>query len=158
MVALREFSAALRSESVDRAVEPRLLTEADIPWMLDIGHRRYSNRFDPMATEGWFRNIVLRAPLVFLPVRLDNAFLIGSLNIIPWAPGELEANIVLIVAEDGHMWEAIELLRFSIHWAKTRRATEWRLTSETEIEFGPIAKRLGATDISPRYLLRLVNG
>jgi hypothetical protein len=36
-----------------------------------------------------------------------------------------------------------------------RRATEWRLTSETEVEFGPIAKRLGAKDVSPRYCLRL---
>jgi hypothetical protein len=108
-----------------------------------------------MATEGWFRNIVLRAPLVFLPVRLDGAFLIGALNIIPWAPGELEANVVLVVADEGRMWEAIELLRLSIDWAKTRRATEWRLTSETEREFGPIALRLGAKELSPRYCLRL---
>jgi hypothetical protein len=155
MVALRESAAALRSDVVDRTVKPRLLTEADIPWMLDLGRRRYSNRFDPMATEGWFRNIVLRAPLVFLPVRLDGAFLIAALNIIPWAPGELEANVVLVVAEEGGMWQAIELLRFSIDWAKMRRATEWRLTSETEVEFGAIAKRLGALEVSPRYCLRL---
>jgi hypothetical protein len=156
MVALGEPAAALRSDAVDRAaVKPRLLTESDIAWMLDLGRRRYSNRFDPMATEGWFRNIVLRAPLVFLPVRLDGAFLIAALNIIPWAPGELEANVVLIVADEGCMWQALELLRFSIDWAKMRRATEWRLTSETEVEFGPIAKRLGAKDVSPRYCLRL---
>ena len=155
MVALREPAAALRGDVVDRAVEPRLLTEADIPWMLDLGRRRYSNRFNPMATEGWFRNIVLRAPLVFLPVRLDGAFLIAALNIIPWVPGELEANVVLVVADDGAMWQALELLRFSIDWAKTRRATEWRLTSETEVELGPFAKRLGAKELSPRYCLRL---
>jgi|HubBroStandDraft_6_1064221.scaffolds.fasta_scaffold00529_23 hypothetical protein len=155
MVALREPAAALRSNAVDRSVAPRLLTEADIAWMLDLGRRRYSNRFDPMATEGWFRNIVLRAPLVFLPVRLDGAFLIAALNIIPWAPGELEANVVLVVADEGRMWQALELLRFSIDWAKMRRATEWRLTSETEVEFGPFARRLGANELSPRYCLRL---
>ena len=155
MVALREPAAALRGDAVDRAVEPRLLTEADIPWMLDLGRRRYSNRFDLMATEAWFRNIVLRAPLVFLPVRLESAFLIAALNIIPWVPGELEANVVLVVADDGAMWQALDLLRFSIDWAKKRRATEWRLTSETEVELGPFAKRLGAKELSPRYCLRL---
>ena len=123
--------------------------------MLDLGRRRYSNRFDLMATEAWFRNIVLRAPLVFLPVRLESAFLIAALNIIPWVPGELEANVVLVVADDGAMWQALDLLRFSIDWAKKRRATEWRLTSETEVELGPFAKRLGAKELSPRYCLRL---
>ena len=60
-----------------------------------------------MATEAWFRNIVLRAPLVFLPVRLDNAFLIAALNLIPWVPGELEANVVLVCADDGATFEAL---------------------------------------------------
>lgn len=155
MVALRESAAALRSNAVNRAVEPRLLTEADIAWMLDLGRRRYSNRFDLMATEAWFRSIVMKAPLVFLPVRLDDAFLIAALNIIPWVPGELEANVVMVAADEGCMYQALELLRFSIEWAKKRRATEWRLTSETEVELGPLAKRLGAKELSPRYCLRL---
>lgn len=126
--------------------------------MLELGRRRYGNRFEPMATEAWFRNIVLRAPLVFLAVRLDGAFLIAALNMIPWAPGELEGNVVLVVADEGCMWQALELLRFSIAWAKMRRATEWRLTSETEVELGPLAKRLGAKELSPRYCLRLADG
>jgi hypothetical protein len=158
MVALRESVPALRSNAVDRSVTPRLLTEADIPWMVDLGRRRYSNRFDVMATEAWFRNIVMKAPLVFLPVRLDSAFLIMALNVIPWVPGELEGNVILVAADNGCMWQALELLRFSIEWAKKRRATEWRLTSETEVELGPLARRLGAKELSPRYCLRLADG
>lgn len=123
--------------------------------MLDLGKRRYTQGFDAMAMEAWFRNTVLKQPLIWLYVRLDHSFMLGVINIIPWVPGDLEFTVILVVADEGYMWEAIELLRFSIDWSKRRRIAEWRLSSETENELGAIAKRLGATELSPRYSLRL---
>ena len=123
--------------------------------MLDLGRRRYAKRWDALAVEGWFRNIVCKQPLIFLPIRLDNAFLIGVINIIPWAPAELEFTTMLICADDGKLWEVVTLLRFSIEWARKRKLADWRLSSETEFEFGALAKRLGAVALSPRYSLRL---
>ena len=105
--------------------------------------------------EGWYRGIVHRQPLIFLPIRLDDAFLIGVINIIPWAPADLEFTVMLVCADEGCMWQAVKLLRFSIEWARKRKLVDWRLSSETEFEFGAIAKRLGAIEISPRYSLRL---
>lgn len=124
--------------------------------MIDLGRRRYTQGFDAMAMEAWFRNTVLKQPLIWLYVRLDHAFMLGVINIIPWIPGELEFTVILVVADEGYMWEAVELLRFSIEWSRKRRIVDWRLSSETENELGAIAKRLGAAQLSPRYSLRLV--
>lgn len=123
--------------------------------MLELGRRRYPNRWDAMAVESWFRGTVLKSPMIYLNVRLDNAFLIGVINIIPWVPQDLEFTVALICADDGKLWEVVTLLRFSIEWSRRRKIAEWRLSSETEFEFGALAKRLGAIALSPRYSLRL---
>lgn len=124
--------------------------------MIALGRRRYRQGFDAMAMEAWFRNTVLKQPLIWLYVRLDDAFMLGVINVIPWVPGELEFTVIMVVADEGKMWQAVELLRFSIEWSRQRRIVDWRLSSETENELGAIAKRLGATELSPRYSLRLV--
>lgn len=126
-----------------------------MPWMLDLARRRYSDRFDLQATEQWFRNIVLKGPLLFWPVRSDNAFLVAMLSCVPWLPADLECNIALLCADDGCLWEAMALARASVDWARRRRCTTWRCVSETDYDLGPLALRLGADEVSARYVLRL---
>jgi hypothetical protein len=123
--------------------------------MVELAKRRYDNRFDFQAAEMWVRNIVLKQPMVFLPIRTDDAFLVGLISVIPWLPAEWEAGIVMVCAEPGKIWQAMALIRESLAWAKRRRCTEWRLTSETAADVWPLAKRLGVTEISPRYVIRL---
>lgn len=108
-----------------------------------------------MASEAWFRNIVLKGPLMFGAFRTDDAFLICMLSVLPWLPGETECNICFACADDGAMWQLMTLLRFSIDWAKKRKCTIWRLTSDTTYDLGPLALRLGAKEITPRYALNL---
>ena len=137
-------------------VKPRLLTEADIPWLGELFAKRYRNYpYDPVSAEGWFRNRVLKEPMLFLPQRTDNAFCISMLSVTPWIPADYETNIVVICAEDNATWESVSLLRASIEWAKLRRCKAWRVSSDTDNDVLPLAKRLGATEISPRYVLRL---
>lgn len=136
-------------------VEPRLLTEDDIPFCFYLSERRYEARFDRITTEGWFRNIVLKQPLMFLPQRMDNSFCISSLSVAPWLSAEVECNMVFIVAEDGAMWEAMKLLRASIAWARYRRCTTWRMSSDTDVKLDMMARRLGCKELSPRFTLRL---
>ena len=50
-------------------LEPWLLSENDIQWLIFLGKKRYGERFDYVTVEGWFRNIVLKSPLMFLPDR-----------------------------------------------------------------------------------------
>lgn len=97
----------------------------------------------------------MKGPLAFWPVRTDDAFLIAMISSVPWLPAEWECNIPMVCADDGAAWQAMALLRESVEWAKRRRCATWRVVSETDFDLGPMAVRLGATEISPRYVLRL---
>ena len=175
MVAVQKPSGALRRVELDSAAaaepatvtgtdlaipvlvndEPRLLTEHDLPWLVFLCKKRYSNRYDSSTTENWFRNIVLKSPLTFYATRTENAFHISMLSVMPWTPAEPECIVLFVCAEEGKGWQAVKLLRDSIAWARDkRRCTIWRLSSDTDAELVAVAKRLGVTEISPRYCMR----
>ena len=166
MVDIREPSRALYSGQRDLTpayngasdlsilVEPVLLTENDLPWLYDICRRRYSHKYDPISTEGWCRNIVMKTPMLFLPQRMPNAFAISMLSVVPWLPSNFNCNLVFICAEAECQWEAMKLLRASIAWADRRECKTWNIASDTDVDLGPLAHRLGAEEIWPRYVIR----
>lgn len=131
------------------------MSEADLPWLTYLCRKRYSHKYDEPATQQWFSNIVLKSPLMFYPVRSEDAFVITMLSVVPWVASDLDANVVFACADEGCMWQALRLLRCSIDWSKRRRATVWRISSDTDYDFAPIARRLGATEISPRFAKQL---
>ena len=135
-------------------VEPWLLTENDIPWLYDICRRRYSHDYDSISTELWFRNIVLKNPLLFLPQRMPYSFCISQLSVLPWLPSDFNCNIAFICAEEGCGWEALKLLRASINWARQRQCKTWAVASDTPVDLKQMALRLDATEIHPRYVIR----
>lgn len=122
--------------------------------MRELGDRRYPASYDRLGVEMWVRNIVLKGPMMFLPIRTDDAFLIAILSTTPWVPQTPECNVALVCAEEKHMWQAIILLRASIEWAKRRKCSLWRLSSETDYDLEPIALKLGAKERQVRYALR----
>jgi hypothetical protein len=140
---------------VSRDEDCRLIRESDIPWVLDLGVKRYPSRYDRIGAEGWLRNCVLPNPLLFYPARTGSAFTISMLTLMPWLPNDIECNVVACCADDGAMWEVNKLLRASVGWAKMRRAATWRICSETDFDVGPLARRMGAKDQLPRYVMRL---
>jgi hypothetical protein len=123
--------------------------------MLDLAKRRYSDRLDFVSAEGWMRNICLKGPMVFLPIRSDDAFLVAMIACVPWLPGDWECNVIMVCAEEGAHWQAIGLARASIVWAKKRNCVEWRISSETDSSIESIAARVGAEELTHRYRLRL---
>lgn len=131
------------------------MTEDDLPWLGYMCLKRYSHRYDQEGTEGWFRNIVLKAPLLFYPIRTQHAFTISMLSCVPWLPMEWAVDVVFVCADDGAMWETLPMLRRSIEWARKRKATTWRISSDTDYDIEPLGRRVGATTIGPRYVLRL---
>jgi hypothetical protein len=138
-------------------VEPRLLTEDDLDWLYDLCRRRYSHRYDPISTEGWFRNIVLKNPMMFLPQRMPNAFCISLLSVVPWLPSDFECNVAFICADENCGWEALKLLRCSIAWAKARKCKNWKIASDTDADLTMLARRLGADQMWPRYVIRFTD-
>lgn len=122
--------------------------------MVELAKRRYTNKFDFVAAEMWFRNVVLKQPVVFFPIRSDGAFCVALISVIPWMPADPEANLVMLCAEEGCMWQAIGLLREAAAWAQRRKCTELRISSETAVDLTPIAERLGAVKLPDRHALR----
>ena len=129
------------------------MEDSDLPWLSALCKRRYSNKYDAYTTERWFIQKVLREPLLFYSVRSDDAFLIAILSYMPWLPADLEVNVIFVCAEPGAVWQAAELLRHSIDWAKRRGAKCWRLSSDTDFELAPLARRVGAKEAHPRMTL-----
>jgi hypothetical protein len=136
-------------------VDVALLVDADLPWMHYLFAKKYPSHYDAITSENWFRNTVLPNPQLFYPARTRRAFAISMLNIMPWIPNEIECNIVAVCADDDAVWEVICLFRASIKWAKSRKCQMWRLCSETDKELAAIATRVGATEVWPRYVMRL---
>jgi hypothetical protein len=137
-------------------LDPWVMSEADLKWLNYLFAKKYPPpQYDPITTEAWFRNVVLKAPLMFHPCRLANSFAISMMTCVPWLPAEFEVHVICVCADDGYMWEAIRLMRASIAWARQRKCKRWRLSSDTDFELGGMAKRLGATEITPRYMLEL---
>jgi len=93
--------------------------------------------------------------LIFHGIRTDNAFAITLLSCVPWIPTEFEANMILLCADEGAMWEALKLLRSSIEWSTKRGCTYWKMTGDTDYDLTPLARRLGAVDQQPRCVKRL---
>ena len=114
--------------------------------MLDLAKRRYSNRFDFQAGELWIRNITLKQPMVFLPIRTDHAFAIAMISANPWLPSEWHAHTAMVCAEEGKMWEALTLIRECVAWAKRRNCVDWRINSQTGYDLAPLARRVGAKE------------
>jgi hypothetical protein len=132
-----------------------LLTEDDVPWLYHLMRKKYSQRYDAVTTEGWYRNLVLKQPMVYLPQRTANAFCISMLTFVPWLPAEYECTVVCVCADDGAMWEAVKLIRSAIEWARKRKCMYFRMSSDTDTDLAAFARRLGAEEISPRFSIRL---
>jgi hypothetical protein len=174
MVDISELDRALRCEPSDLATaraetgaamdvsilveDPRSMIEEDLDWLTYLCKKKYSHRYDPETTQNWFRNIVLKSPLMFYAQRTQDAFVITMLSIVPWLPNDIDANVIFICADDGAMWQSLKLLRSSIEWARKRRATLWRISTDTENNLEMLARRLGATAIEPRFILRFPSG
>jgi hypothetical protein len=136
-------------------VKPRLLSENDLPWLISLCKKKYDVGYDAYATEGWFRNIVLKTPLMFCPMRLKNSFAISMLTSLPWTPARFECHLVLLCADDDNVWETAKLLRASIEWARGRGCKRWNMTSDTDYNLYPLALRVGAKQLTPRHYIDL---
>jgi hypothetical protein len=133
----------------------RLIVEADIPFLLDLGKRRSPVEFDAQSTEMWARNIVLKSPLLFYPVRTDHAFMVCNLVRDAWEPGVTICNNMLLHSEAGAVWEEVALVRAAVEWARRRHCTEYRIWSDTSVDMQAIARRVGAEPSAVRYTVRL---
>lgn len=159
MVAVSESLCAFNSGSLtdlyDQPVALRRIEAKDRPWLVDLCKRRYPPYYNALEADAWLLNRVLPNPLQYYATRSANAFQITNLTYTYWAPSKARADIIFICADKGKAWETLSLLRDSIQWARDRNASSWRFETETDYDLKPIMRRLGVTEITPRYHLEL---
>jgi hypothetical protein len=132
------------------------MTPADVPWIRDLFERRLNfPGFDADTAQAWFVNCVLTNPVNFYAVRTADAFLIAFLRPTPWLPAALDCRVVTVCTDVGKVWQALPLLKASVAWARHRGEIGWQYESDTMHDIGPLVRRLGAAEITPRYRIEL---
>lgn len=131
------------------------IRSADVPWMHKIFKIRYPNNYDSISADTWMHETVLKMPTLFLAVRTEDAFLIAMLGNRPWLPNDFICHVVVVASDHGRIWQCPTLLRYSIDWARRRKAVIWNFQSDTEYDIAPLMKRVGIKEIAPRYRLEL---
>jgi hypothetical protein len=129
----------------------RGMSIADVPWFIDLCRRRYPPRSDKIRTEDWIRNRVLTNPATYLAMRASSAACITVMSTPVWYPADWEAQVAIVIADTGAMWQAIRLLRISRDWARLRDCVAWRIGNATEHDIGALARRVGAIAEPTRY-------
>jgi hypothetical protein len=121
---------------------------------MKIADLRYPPSYDRPGTEQWIRNAVLPNPIIWLPIRTNDAFLFANISVPPWLPTVIDVQVVVICADRGGIWQVPLLLKHSIEWARERKATKWHAQSDTEFDIGPLLRRVGAK-LKPVYEVEL---
>lgn len=149
-----EFGSLGSGVSVLVKTKWRLIKESDRDFLINLFKMRYPD-FDLIAVDQWVTNVVMKQPLLFLPIRSSHAALIAMMTLEVWAPTEPECFVVSVTSEDGHVGETADLLRVSVEWSKQRGAVRWRFHCDTQYDVSPLMRRIGAKQASPRYVIDL---
>ena len=124
----------------------------DVPWALSLAHRRYSHPWDPGGGLTSFLNAI-QSPNA-LVLRNDHGFLGAYVNFPGWRPQQRDCMVVVICTEEGHHWEAVQMLRYSVVWAREQKCTRWFLGGDGEKSLAALARRVGAGSM-PVYRVEL---
>lgn len=135
----------------------RRATEADIPFMLEIGRERYGERYTEAAIP-WMR-YHLKNPGSLV---LVGSASMGVASINLYYGFEKRARLDMLAAKlvkQAH-WEAFQQVKAMVRWAAVNGAEGgFKIDADTGADFGPFAKRLGGLRVQyPRYDIPLDGG
>lgn len=128
----------------------RRMTEADIPFFLEIAKERYPDRNVALGVQyvrwamGNANSIVLCGTVAFgvASVSLKYGF-------------EKRGRLDILAAKKGNkaVVEAFQIVRAMVRWSALQGATgHFRIDADTGVDFGPFARRLGGHEVDPvRY-------
>lgn len=77
-----------------------------------------------------------------------NAFGIASIGTFYGCERKARVDILCSRPSAGRSLESLRMVRKMVAWAKRRGAPTLRLDADTGVDFGPFARRLGATAVS----------
>ena len=125
----------------------------DVPWALSLAHRRYKAGYDPGGALLAVMNAI-NSPNA-LALRSDHGFLGAHVAFPLWRPEQRDCMVVVLFTEEGHHWEAVRMLRYSVVWAREQKCSRWFLGGDGDKSLAALARRLGAGTM-PVYRIDLV--
>jgi hypothetical protein len=145
------MSPAVASEITTSGI--RRCNPADHPWLVALALRSYGDRIKSRrGLETWVASL-FQSPDIFVACT-DGAAIIAFSQARFFDPAP-ELRLLYLASETGTPWDALELLRGAMAWGKERGAEEFFIRSGTDIDLGPLARRLGKTRAVPCYIVEI---
>lgn len=132
----------------------RPATLQDIPFLLDVARAAYAQEFDE-ANVRKFLVAAIPAPSM-LVLRSNNGLIVASIARQFWG-GPPEAYVQFIACarpSRGLVGEGVALLRAVDTWRRERGAENLHFGEQTGINMAPLARRLGAVQQTPSYIIK----
>lgn len=124
----------------------------DIPFLLELARETYPS-FDEGAASRWLDKVLPNPDALIL--RTVSAAIVALAAAPAWMPHEKQCHIIFVLGYSRGVWDVIRLLRASQEWAREQGCSLWRFGADVPFDVGPLAKRVGASEDSPRYFLAL---
>lgn len=137
--------------SVSNDREPAALIHCqrgDIPFLLELARETYPS-FDERAASIWLDKVLPRADSLVL--RSASAAIVAMVGAPSWMPSDRQCHIIFVLGYPRAVWDVVRLLRASQEWALEMGCGLWRFGADVPFDVGPLARRVGASEDSPRY-------
>lgn len=132
----------------------RRVTEADTAWLHALGAHAYPDgTYDRDAAEQWITSLMKSQNHLLL--RGDRAWVAAWVQSAPYRPQYKTGHFMVVASFGGATRELREMTDAAVKWAREREASRMYWSNIADIDFGPIAKPLGAVRCSPAYMLEL---
>jgi hypothetical protein len=127
----------------------RRCTVMDVPDMLRIAVSCYPEFNQRKAVE-WGQGALLNPEMAFF--RTDNCW--GAVTTASlWYEDKPRAVVAFLAGSHGKAWEAVQVLRAMIGWARDHGAASFSFGEETGMRMSALAKRVGAVEDRPSFRL-----
>ena len=125
----------------------------DIPFLVRLARETYP-AFDTAAATRWLDKVLPNPDALIL--RTGSAAVVALSGSPPWQPSERQCHILFVLGAERAVWDCVRLLRATQQWARDGGCSLWRFGSDTPTDVGPLARRVGAVEDSPRYFRVLI--
>lgn len=130
-------------------IEVWAVEKEDVEECVQIAASRYAD-IDINGSLTWGYSNLNNERLIL--IRTENIVMATVLQRYFYKPKELTANTIFLCARRGNYFkELLFIVKATINIAQQRGATRFGLNSTTEVDFEPLAKRLGLNIKIPGY-------
>lgn len=134
-----------------KLADPRLVTLADIPWVMALAEQRYPE-FDVVSSMAWLASII-QDPQV-MACHNEHAVGIASWTSLPWQPRERRGMVFFLFSDGRTVGAAITLLDFMLKWLSSEGCVESGIDGDSTTDLSAFVRKLGGEIGPPQCIVR----